>query len=86
MSKVEDGRTAIKWRRKQPVKNDEDQIEAEEIRMVTETGTSVDTETELLILEYQMKADPNIKTLNLLQFWGGEDWRDEKVHPAFSGR
>ena len=30
----------------------------------TETEGSVDEETELLILEYQKKANPDIKTLN----------------------
>ena len=46
--------------------------------MVTETGAPADVETELLLLEYQQKADPDIKTLNRLEFWGGEDWREDK--------
>ena len=39
----------------------------------TETEGSVDVETELLILKYQKNTDPDIKTLNLQKFWGGEE-------------
>ena len=31
-----------------------------------------------MILKYQKNANPDIKTLNLLEFWEGEDWRGDR--------
>ena len=45
MSKGEDGRLTIKWRRKPSVSNAGEEIETEEIRRIAETEASVDTET-----------------------------------------
>ena len=44
----------------------------------TETEGSVDVETELLILKYQKNTDPDIKTLNLLEYWGREGLREDR--------
>ena len=43
-----------------------------------ETEGSVDVETELLIMEYQKNANPDLMTLKVLEFWGGEEWRQEE--------
>ena len=60
MFQGEDDWPTIKWRRKQSVRNAEEgeteeiwKIAETEASVSTETGDSVDVETELLILEYQ---------------------------------
>ena len=32
----------------------------------------------MLILEYQKNANPDSKTLHLLEFWEGEEWREDR--------
>ena len=43
-----------------------------------ETEGSVDVGTKLLIMEYQKNANPDPMTLKVLEFWGGEEWRQDE--------
>ena len=60
--------------------------ETEDIRKKAETDVEEkaetedprDAETKLLILEYQKNTYPDFKTLKIIEFWGGEEWREDK--------
>ena len=60
--------------------------ETEDIRKKAETEIEEkakiedpkDAETELLIIEYQKNASPDSETLKILDFWEGEEWREDE--------
>ena len=74
MFQGEDDWPTIKWRRKQSVRNAEEgeteeiwKIAETEASVSTETGDSVDVETELLILDCQKNTNPESTPLKVLE-------------------
>ena len=52
--------------------------EMKEAETEAEEKITREVEIKLLIMEYQKKTKPDPKTLKILNFFGGEVWREEK--------